>query len=386
MPPDQSFKAIVNLNNAPGEIEHLKRLALIFDEIYYIYPQLYCLEDLSLDKAIGFQFDLFRDCVVYDVITLEDLQQTLFILEDAKIAKGISARDETLKDLRRDIAIIDEKDPEFHKLTPNSPGSVLPFRARYSTGPDKGRQTELVAVNPSMAIWDSLILTNTLFLANKESLFPVFLEPRHRREMEYRYNQYRQASSKIALACPNLVSPVNFETQFGEVTFSIFNGVWPHELMINKSLEEIIRYRDNMAPARKKYIASLTELADIAENNPWNQKTKDEAKKYLLKLEADLVNYRQEAENICTKMFDDLKGHTVGVTMKGAGWGIAGAVTGSGLSAFLAPEIASWGLMLAGVLTGSSRTIAQSVKTYLDCRRAQAEHKKSGLAYVAEFN
>jgi len=380
-----SFKAIVNLNNAPGEIEHLKRLALIFDEIYYIYPQLCCLEDLPPDKAIGFQFDLFRDCVLYDVITLEHLKETLSILEDAKIAKGISATDETLKNLRRDIAIIDEKDPEFHKLTPSSPGSALRFAVEYASGPEKGRKTELVAVNPSVVIWDSLILTNTLFLANKESLFPVFLEPRHRREMEYRYNQYRQQSSQIASAYPDLVSPVRFATQFGEVTFSIFNDVWPHQLMISRSLEEIIRYRDNMAPARKKYIASLTELADIAENNPWNQKTKDEVKKYLLKLEADLVTYRQEAENICTKMFDDLKGHALGVTMKGVGWGIAGAVTGSGLSAFLSAEITTWGLMLAGALAGSSKTIAQSVKTFLDCRRVQAGHKKSGVAYVAEF-
>jgi hypothetical protein len=54
MSPGHSFKAIVHLRNMPEEIENLKRLALIFDKIYYVYPQLYCLENLPMGKAICF--------------------------------------------------------------------------------------------------------------------------------------------------------------------------------------------------------------------------------------------------------------------------------------------------------------------------------------------
>ncbi|MEW6405924.1 MAG: hypothetical protein AB1649_29400 [Chloroflexota bacterium] len=376
-----SFKAIVNLANLPKEVEDLKRLALIFDEIYYIHPQLYCLEDLPWDKANGFQFNLFRDCVVYDVMTFDELNETLTILGEAGIAKGIHARGETLEELRRDIAIIDEKDPEFQKITPNSPPAVMPFGTKHLNGPEEGLQSQLIGVAPSMVIWDSLILTNTLFLANKEGLFPVFLEPRHRREMEYRYNQYKQQSSKIASAYPELVSPVNFTTHFGEVTFSIFGDIWPHELLMNKGLEEIITYRINMTPARKKYIASLTELLDMAENNPWNQKTKNDLIKYILKLEADLATYRQGADNIWRKMFHDVTLHATDAIVKG----VAGGLTGRQLSGILAPQLSDWGLVLAGALMGSSKAIPQVVKTILDFRRTREEHKSSAIAYIAEF-
>jgi hypothetical protein len=379
-PSDRTFKAVVNLSNDPREVQDLKLLALIFDEIYYIYPQLYCLEDVPKDKAIGLEFDLFRDCVVYDVITFDDLKEALSILGDTGIAKGIHARDEKLKDLRRNIALLDEKDPEFRKLVPASPGAAIPFSANASTAPGTARKLELVAVNPSMAIWDSLILTNTLFLANTESLFPVFLESRHRREMEYRYNQYRQQSSKIASMYPDLASPVNFGTQFGEVTFSIFNNVWSHQFLMHRSLEEIIRYRDNMAPARKKYIASLTELTGIAQENPWNQKTKDELKKYLLKLDADLETYRQQADRIGQKMFDDVKVHGTDAVLKGT----AGAV-GTGLSGILAPQIPIWVLILVGALGASSGAVTQICRSVLESRRAREVHKQSAIAYIAEF-
>lgn len=377
-----SFKAIVNLSNAPEEVEHLKRLALIFDEIYYLHPQVYCFDDMSLiDPSGKFQVDFFRDCEPYNVISLNNLQETIDILEEAKIAKGIVETDGVLIDLRRDIALIDQADPVFRKLTPNSPAEIKRFTVTYLNGRETGRQADLVGIVPSVTIWDSLILTNTLYLANKHSLIPVFLEPRHRREMEYRYNQYRQQSSQLAEAYPDLVSPVSFGTQFGEVTFSIFNNVWSHELLINRSPEDILRYRDNMASARQKYIASLTELANLAETNPWNQKTKDEVNKYLLKLEADSVTYRQAADGIRKKMFDDLRVHATDVAVKG----IAGGLTGGGLSGVLAQDISSWVLVLAGVLMGSSKTIPKAVQTILDSRRAQEEHKNNSIAYIAEF-
>lgn len=367
-----SFRAIVSLGNMPGEVEHLKRLALMFDEIYYLHPQIYCLEDMSLvDPSGKFQVDFFRDCVPYDVITLENLKETIDILEDAKIAKGIVARDETLTDLRRDIALIDHADPEFRKLTPDSTPAVSRFGFAHMNGPERGKRGELVGIIPSLTIWDSLVLTNTLYLANKEGLYPVFLEPRHRKEMKYRYDQYRQRLSSIASAYPDLISPVNFPTQFGEVTFSVFKGVWSHELLVLRSLQEIVKYRHNMAPARKKYIASLTELADIAENNPWNQKTKDTVSKYLLKLEADLVSYRQEAERISKKMFGNLIGRAIE-----AGF--------TGLSGVLGQGISNWALVLAAVLM-ASRTVPQVVKAVLDYRRDRQDHRNSSIAYIAEF-
>ena len=188
---DGSFKAIVNLNNAPGEIEHLKRLALIFDEIYYIYPQLCCLEDLPPDKAIGFQFDLFRDCVLYDVITLEHLKETLCRLEEAKIAKGISATDETLEESWRDMAIIDEKD-SVAKLTPSSPGSAVRFAVEYASGPEKGRKTELVAVNPSVVIWDFLSDSIREILRARNDLITVSLGKRQKKDITSGQDVVRQ--------------------------------------------------------------------------------------------------------------------------------------------------------------------------------------------------
>ena len=382
-----SFNAVVNLTNVRGDVEHLKRLALIFDKIYYIHPQLYCIEDMaSIGPAGDFHIDhFFKDCVTYEIMTLPGLEEVLSIFEDAKIAKGISARDEDLKQLRQEIALIDHADPEFQKLTSNSAPGAVRLTISEMGGAGEGKQRDLVAISPSVAVWDSLILTNTLYLANKESLFPVFMEPRHRREMEYRYTQYKQVSERLAQVFPDLASPVSFAARFGEVAFAIFADVWPHKVMADRSPEQVIAYRNNMATARRKYVASLTELAAIAENNPWNQKTKDEVKKYLLKLESDLASYRQEAGIICQKMFDDLKGQSVELIMKAVGGGIAGAVTGTGLSGYLAPEISSWGLLLAGTLMSSARTIAQGYRTIRDCRRAQKEHKQGVVAYIAEF-
>ena len=370
---DSSFKAIVNLTNGPDQIEHLKRLALIFDEIYYVYPQLYCIEDMSLIGPAGsFHVDdFFGNCVLHEILTLPDLQETLSIFEGAKIAKGISARDEELEQLRRQMALIDHTDPEFRKLSPDSPPGGLRFTVTDLSGPAAGKKRDLVAISPSVPISDSLILTNTLFLANKRSLYPIFLEPRHRREMEYRYNQYKQASVRLASAHPDLVSPVNFPTEFGELSFSIFNNVWSHGMMAKKSAQDVPKYRNNMAPARAKYIASLTELAGIAENNPWNQKTRDRVTKYLLKLEADLVTYRQEADIISNKMFDDLKVHAT-----------EGVLTG--LSGFLGRGISDWVLVLAGALM-AAKPIPQAVKTFLDYLRTRQEHKNSSIAYIAEF-
>jgi hypothetical protein len=139
-------------------------------------------------------------------------------------------------------------------------------------------------------------------------------------------------------------------------------------------------YRDNMAPARKKYIASLTELTAIAQENPWNKKTKDELKKYLLKLAADLETFRQEADRIGQKMFDDVRLHGTDAVLKG----IAGAV-GTGLSGILAPQIPIWGLILVGALGASSGAVTQTCKSVLESRRAREAHKQSAIAYIAEF-
>jgi hypothetical protein len=249
------------------------------------------------------------------------------------------------------------------------------------SGPQRGAERELLAIQPPNSIVDSLILTNTLYIASRESLFPVFLEPRHRLEMQYRYEQYKQESNKLYEQYPELVSPVNFATQLGEITFSIFENVMPHEKIADRSAEDIIKYRNDMAPARKKYVASLTEFSGMAENNPWNQRTRDQVKKYLVKLAADLETYRYEAANIRQKMFDDLGAQTADAIVKSA----AGALTGSGLSGILAPQVSSFGLMMAGALLASSKMIPKLVKTVLDFRRACKEHKCSSIAYIAEF-
>jgi hypothetical protein len=377
--PEVSLKAVINLSNTPGEVEHLKRLTLIFDEIYYICPQVYFLENSSLKKMRNIQFNFFQDCVPYDVMTLDNLEETLAVLRESKVAKEIHARDEILSNLRREIALADDRDPGFKKIVPQGP-SVLQVKAQNITEPNKGKESDLIAVAPSMAIWDSLILTNTLFLAQQESLFPVFLDPRHRREMEYRFNQYCQASSTISNKYPE-ISPANFAAQFGEITFSIFNNVWSHERLISKNIEEVIKYRNSMSLARKKYIASLTELTGLAENNPWNQKTKNEVQKYLIKLNADLAAYRQNADMTCKKMFDDLKISAIKIVGKG----VAGALAGNHFSWALAPEIPTWGLMIVGALLGSTNEIADAYKIVLDSRRTLEEHKKSSVAYIAEF-
>ena len=248
------FKAVVNLTNATDQVD-LKRLALIFDEIYYVYPQIYCLEDTSLIDADGnFHIDdFFGSCGLHEITNLPELQETLSIFEEAKIVKGISAHDELLEQIRNKMALIDHTDPEFCKLSPKSPPGGVRFTVTDWSGPKAGKQRDLVAISPSVPFWDSLILTNTLFLAHRESLYPVFLEGRHRLEMQYRYNQYKNASVKLASEYPD-ISPINFPTQFGELSFSIFSKIWPHAVVANKSTQDVVQYREAMGPAEQNIL------------------------------------------------------------------------------------------------------------------------------------
>ena len=187
----------------------------------------------------------------HEVTNLPELQETLSILEEAKIVKGISAHDELLEQIRNKLALIDHPDPEFCKLSPESPPGDIRFTVTDLSGPKAGKQRDLVAVSPSVPILDSLILTNTLFLAHRESLYPVFLEQRHRLEMQHRYNQYKNASVKLASGLPDL-SPINFPTQFGELSFSIFSRIWPHAIVANKSAQDVVKYTRRNGSSKSK--------------------------------------------------------------------------------------------------------------------------------------
>ena len=74
---------------------------------------------------------------------------------------------------------------------------------------------------------------------------------------------------------------------------------------------------------------------------------------------------------VSKKMFNDVTVHVTEAVL-------------TGLCAFFGQGVSDWISVLAGGLM-ASKTAPQLVKTLLDYRKAQKEHRNSSIAYVAGF-
>lgn len=267
----------------------LKRLALLFDRVYYTVPSFAVImgPDGPL-REIPSDFDprtfkYFRDTkriirIGKQSLRNQELVETIDAFEEAGVLTesgiddDLDPRDRQILEYARSSMVgLDVKDAEFNRLS----GTDLQLYERcpinkVTLGPpgsvDPSRSVTLFCMDDPPSVADSLDITTTLFYAHRLSLFPIFTLPQHKAEMDYRYRQCQQGLAVLRDLRPNLVMPEDFKARFGEVAFGISNSVFSADAVLHRTPEEILAYRASMAESRRAYVSSdLMELSSLVE-------------------------------------------------------------------------------------------------------------------------
>ena len=216
-------QAIVRIGHRPRSdtgsdvATHFKGLTLFFDKILIVLPDYWLIKDeVATDPSRtirkpggGFHFrniDPFRDTVACANIPIgrlgSELDDTLRCLAASGVAEEVrpaqmaaaSGLDE-FEAVRSELGWHDLTDPRFVELS-GSPESV--FQSETATAmTESGKEQLLHSVIPPKAVRDSSDITSILFAAEHTSSSPVFLDPAHRAELAYRYEQYKRGLAII---------------------------------------------------------------------------------------------------------------------------------------------------------------------------------------------
>jgi hypothetical protein len=408
--------ALVQLQNRPEELAHLKRLALFFDHVSYKLPETPSvitetlfpppgrkLEEVSFvrrhpDGSLDFsEFNYFRDCTKPFAFTLEksnpQLQETISEFEDAGVmSRHIGSTDHfkssgQAAELRDIIASIDAGDEEFNKVSQTDPSDYNVFRniqyvtLRSASEPDRAPFTFAAIPDPN-AVKDSRNLTEMFYAAHVEGLFPVFLNHRHREEIRYRYDQFLKGLDVLQKLHPELVSPAHFRGRYGEVAFSVANSVFSSDLIDAKSSTDILDYREAMRDSRRKYVShDLMELSALVKENPWNNRTKEEVERYIAgKLNHDLCLLDDQSQRLWEKMFGRLTVQ-LAETSKSAGFG-GGAM---GLLGQVIPNATTWELIVVGAIAGVMKESPKLINTLTEFLVDFRDRRGNAISYLANF-
>ncbi|MEW6533197.1 MAG: hypothetical protein AB1473_20370 [Thermodesulfobacteriota bacterium] len=305
------FKTVLYLNNQPHESPHLKRLALFFDEIQYIAPQVYIIEERpKVDAHGGFSFEPFSDCTPWSVVHLDELQDTLPAFEDAGVAKRVLVPTfddpmSTFNRVRKYVTQHFAEDPEFMKLsgTKTLRARARSIKAAVINGPVKGTENAFIEVALPNSVQDMLTILNTAYLAHDQSLFPIFPHARQHSELVYLLEQFRIRFPELHKMFPDLIPGENYDEKFAEITFSVACELLSAQELSRLPADKIIELRKELDQPRRRYISSdLMELSDLVKTNPWTEKTKKEIRKYVNgKLNQDIQKYHDMAREIKDK-------------------------------------------------------------------------------------
>jgi hypothetical protein len=302
-------------------VDHIKRLALLFDEVHYLLPTPSILKfDVAeqWEKAGVFSgqgkpapdFDFFRDTErAFELLPLDDqLQEAIDVLGNhgVVIKCEYPREDSSEADFRevRDLFIaLDAADPAFNRLSNTEPTDYRLLIRGVQVEWDNGELFNFYSVPEPNAVSDSYTISASLYAANALSCFPIFLKPRHRAEIEYRYEQYKSGLGVLRERYPELISPADFRARFGEVTFTVANSVLASHAISSMSPNDILRYRQELNDARRKYLVNdLMELSNIVTDNPWSTQVRSELERYVYgKLNTDLLKYDEASRDIWGK-------------------------------------------------------------------------------------
>jgi hypothetical protein len=400
------MRAIVYLENTEADVEHLKRLALMFDEIHFIRPEMTVItEELLRDPERSrkdsegrleiFDFNYFRDTSrEYSLQSLrDDLQETLSVLTEHGIAQDASDWEmkespdniKILKDIRDLMISLDVQDEDFNMLSETTKEDYdLSSRTLVVQMRDEdGKEFTIYAITSPNAVSDSYELTTSLFMSDRYSSFPVLTNPRHRREMEYRYTQYKKGLKALEkLAAKQVISPGDLRVYFGDVVFQVANTVFSPDLLSGKSIVEIVTYRQAMDGARRQYLASdLMELAALVKEDPWSPRLKHETENYVLgKLNSDLIKHENRSKEVWEKIFGAIPVHLAEISRSTALGGTTGGMLGH-----VIPNTSTWGMVLLGALAGVATEVPKVAKNLTDAVLEVRKERRSSIAYIANF-
>lgn len=425
LPAPKSTRAIVHINgfdkHGAFQSAQLKRLALFFDEIRYVLPDFWIIKDEVLDdservfrhdngliEVIG-GIDPVRDTrpaipLPFDSLA-DQLQHTLSALVDHGIAQEYDTyplkaggEDHFFDRVKHRLAWDDASDPVFARL---SRTTAADFRTEYipltihfhgdspfGQSPNGEHSLNIYAVIPPSALLDSVDITTVLYVAQSTSSFPVFLEAHHRAEIAHRYQRYQAGLHVLEDSAPGSVFPADFRTRFGEVAFTLANGVASSDLIAEKSVEDILRYRRSMDDARRRFISEhLMEATDLVQDNPWGPQTRDELEKFVRgKLTSEVLRYQEASKVGWERLFGTATVSFAEVSRTALLGGGAGAVGQFGdVIGSLLPNVAPWDMALIGALAGAAHQAPGLVKAIVDTILKRQQARRSSIAYVAEF-
>lgn len=404
------LKAVIHIQETADMHNILKRLALFFDEIYYILPPIYVLtegnrEIIDLDNfknmtknekggiilPVKSLYENAEPILELSADSLKsDLKETIFKFEENGIMRRVQnefnfENDANFLEIRKFIAIADSNDILFNQISKTSLEDYKQSEARSITikWDDPPQEENIITLEVPQAFRISHNITTSMFLSNEMSLFPVFSDPVLHNIMAYRYDQYKKGLEFLKERSSSLTSPEDFKGQFGEVTFLIANSLFASNLISQKSPEEIVKYRSLMEEARQKFLSQdLMEIANITQMNPWNSQTKNEIEKYIFQhLRQDIISYNEKSQEIWKKLFGTITTH-LSDTYKSA---LAGSGAG-GLLGQIIPNTSTWHMLLLGALAGAAMQAPDITKDIIEIISNSQKEKKSSIAYITEFN
>lgn len=417
--------ALIKLEDTPQQVLALKRLALLFDEIFYLVPDnwpiisetegkplaeasfAHKLPDGSLDLS---EFRFFRDTRFAMGVGVEslhpELRHTLAVLEQSGIAKQFRDHKQlnsiTFKEfetIQNQLAAQDAADEEWNRISATTSAdyernifeTLLYVTVRFagqSLNPAKplrpriGDEFTVACVNPPPAVYYSRRLFQVLTFAHSRALCPVFTDPHSRAALNYRCKQFFQSQSKLSQQFPSLGSALGFPSRFGEVTYSIANSVFDSDLVSGKTPEEIVKYRVALADARRRYLTGdLLEITQLLDCSPWGKQTEDELRRYVTgRLNQDVAKYDEQSQELWEKLFG-----SIAVRLSEVGTSAVYGGTAGGLIGNIMPHASTWEVAILGALTGAAKVAPKLVETIVESILEARKLKRSSIAYVREF-
>ena len=389
-------KAVTQLDDSSDALLRLKRLILFFDSVDYFVPASVVLKpEVSpyahpgMGKTSQIVVDFLRD--TYRGLRLVLGQQTpelgdaLQLLQEHQLVADVTGKDEAdqFKRLRDALLIADIHDDRFNSLAGctrreyEGNARVTGVRIALAGGEEK----VLHVVDVPQAVDDSYELTTILYHARAANAFPVFAEPRHRNELLYKYEQFRTGAVNLPGNLTEMLE-IDRRARFGEITFTLVSSVVTSEALVNRSVEDILRYRNELRYARERFMSeTMGELAANIADNPWSVKLRDDVNRFIeQKLRADLARYDIEATKTWEKMFGSLAIHVARAAPTATAGGAAGGVV-----ADLLPHISPWSAVLIGVAAAVARQVPEMVQDLVDYALAERDRRRSGIAYLANL-
>lgn len=409
-----NFAVVMHLIDVPDLSGTLKRLALFCDEIRFYLPSYAIIpEEVFTDQSrvvpakdggiVINDFNYFKDVhrgmslpisTILKEFVFEDRQvlQTLIDLGIAKEMGEAHLSDDKRKSINhiRDMLIsLDIQDKEVNKISGTKPEDYLyndpltKFTVQFDEPTEDGKnQTEFLIFNEPNAVRDSYDITHSLLMAEVNGYHPIFPIPRHRKLLEYRYKQYIKGQKVLAEYTGQEPPPSALGRNFGELIYTLSNEVFTSDAIDLKSIEDVIKYRNAMKPARDRFFSlAISELTQIIEESPWSTSTIREIKKYIRgKLNPELMRYQDESREIWEKLYGDLTINLSRVVQYSA----VGAA-GSGILGSVIPGTTMWGLLTLGALAGASKEMPKLVESLVTAILGLQQHRRNSIAYIAQF-